>query len=261
MSKQVQSVRDTEKFSKRLHFLLRRVTEAQKKFNLVEEGDRILLAVSGGKDSITLSHLMAHWLRIGNTPFEMSALHAQVAGALENDANREQLKNYFEQLGIAIDFEEMDHSEFYANGQNVHSCFRCAWKRRKELFVYAVENGFNKVAFGHHLDDAAETVLMNLLFHGNPGTMEPKKDFFDGQVTVIRPLILAEEKEIRRVSSLLNFLFYGCLCPADHESQRDVAKAFIQSFGKKQRMVKKNLWNASGQWKKHIVEKKSIDTR
>lgn len=240
---------DPSQRDRRLHFLFRRVAAAQREYRLVADGDRVLIALSGGKDSMSLCHLMAHWRAHGPEKFELAALHAQVAGNPLNAASRELLSCHLAPLGIPTHFAEMDHSEFYLpEGANIHNCFRCAWKRRKEIFALAAERGFNKVAFGHHLDDAAETVLMNLQFHGRLDGMEPKRDFFDGRVTLIRPLILAEEKEVIRLSSTLGFPFYGCLCPADHESARDAARDYIRSFGRKARAVKTNIWRASRVW-------------
>lgn len=252
--KSVQSMNDVggknaEVLQNRLHFLSRRVGQAQRKWNLLEDGDRVLIALSGGKDSMTLAHVLAYLQRMDRADFELAAFHAQVKDSPDNGASRDRLKAVLAPLKIPVFFAEMDHSEFYLpEGQNVHNCFRCAWKRRKEIFIHAAENGFNKVAFGHHLDDAVETVLMNLLFQASLRSMEPRVEFFDGRVTLIRPLILAEEKEIVRVSSKIDFPYYGCLCPADHVSQRDRAKEYLRSFGRKARMVKHNLWRASRKW-------------
>jgi tRNA 2-thiocytidine biosynthesis protein TtcA len=242
----MQSTTDANLRARRLHFLFRRVAAAQREYGLVTDGDRVLIALSGGKDSMSLCHLMAHWRDHGPERFELAALHAQVAGNPLNTASRDLIAGHLAQLRIPVHFAEMDHSEFYQpEGANIHNCFRCAWKRRKEIFSLAAEDGYNKVAFGHHLDDAAETVLMNLQFHGRLDGMEPKREFFGGKVTLIRPLILAEEKEVIRLSSTLGFPFYGCLCPADHESARDAARDYIRSFGRTARAVKTNIWRAS----------------
>jgi tRNA(Ile)-lysidine synthase TilS/MesJ len=234
--------------STRLHYLFRRVKKAQKEFVFIDEDDKVLVALSGGKDSTTLCHVLAHWRSVHTPRFSLAAVHAQPNSLPDADSRKTLLTDHMDSLDIPVDFVELDLQELSNSENGGKNCFRCAWKRRRELFVYAAENGFNKIAFGHHLDDAVETVLMNLLYHGTLETMEPVIEFFEGAVTVIRPLILAEEKEIRRVSSVLDFPFSGCLCPEDHETQRDEAKRFINSFGRKSRMIKSNLWRASRSW-------------
>jgi tRNA(Ile)-lysidine synthase TilS/MesJ len=236
--------------SGRLHYLFRKVKKAQKEFGLFEENDRILIALSGGKDSLTLSHVLAHWRSVHTPRLSLAAVHAQPGSLPDADSRKALIKKHLTALDIPVHFVDLDLQDLSDSEKDGKNCFRCAWQRRREIFVFAADNGFNKVAFGHHLDDAVETVLMNLLYHGTLETMEPVINFFDGAFTVVRPLILAEEKEIRRVSSVLNFPFFGCLCPEDHETQRDEAKRFINSFGRKSRMIKSNLWKASRNWAK-----------
>ena len=242
-----------ELVARRLHYLMKRVFEAQKWWQLIEAGDRVLVAVSGGKDSIVLCHVLDFWRRNSIPRFELAALHAEVRNEPGNEIIRARLEKHLGELEIPVYYTEMDHSEFYAGAGETQNCFRCSWKRRKELFTFAIEKGYNKLALGHHLDDAAETILINLLFHGNLQAMEPSRVFFDDKVTLIRPLIMAEEKEVVRVSSKLDFEFLNCACPGMPDGQREAAKKYIRSFGRQGRMIKKNLWGASRKW--ILVEK------
>ena len=241
-------VRDEAVYSRRLHFLLRRFKRAQRRWRLIEEGDRVLVGISGGKDSLALAHLLRRWRRESAERFDFAAIHLQATGAQGNAERRELLRRHFASLGVPIEFATVDIPDEAATPKAGMRCFRCSWNRRKEIFTSAHEHGFNKVALGHHLDDAAETVLMNLLFHANLETMEPKVEFFDGLLTLIRPLILAEEREIIRVSSVVRFPYFGCPCCEEPRTERDRAGELIASFGRKARMVKRNLWRASRSW-------------
>ncbi len=231
---------------RRLHFLGRRLGAAQKQWDLIADGDRILLGLSGGKDSVTLLHLLPYWRRRAPRDFELGALHVEVAGAEDNVERRRQLRELGDRLEVAIDFVATDPEEIGDfRGRPAHPCFRCAWKRREALFTHAADRNFNKVALAHHLDDAAQTTLLNLLFKGDLGGMHPARSFFGGRVTLIRPLILAEEREIRRVASVLDFPFYSCLCSHEADSQRAHVKSFLNSFGPQAPTVKRHLWRAS----------------
>ncbi len=230
----------------RLHFLGRRLNSAQKQWNLFEDGDRVLLGLSGGKDSVSLLHLLPHWRRNAPLDFSLSAMHVEMAQAEGNDERRQRLTALADRLDVELAFatspvdEKRDHT-----GRKTHPCFRCAWKRRAALFSHAGARGFNKVALAHHLDDAAQTILMNLLFKGESGGMEPRREFFDGQIVLIRPLILAEEKEIKRVAAVVDFDCLGCLCADEKASERVHVGNFLNSFGRQSSTVKRQLWRAS----------------
>jgi tRNA 2-thiocytidine biosynthesis protein TtcA len=233
---------------KRLHFLVRRVKQAQRRFDLIEEGDRILVGLSGGKDSLTLLHALQGLQPEFNGSYELGALHVEIRQTAEREAKRELLAKHVSGLGLRPDFVEMDLPEDEKSLKPGRRCFLCSWRRRKSLFTFARKHGYNKLALAHHLDDAAETALMNLVFHAHLGTMEPKIEFFGGAVTLIRPFILAEEHEIRRVAKLLAFPFFECFCAEENQTKRDRAKDIIRSFGARSRTVKRNIWQAARTW-------------
>jgi len=231
---------------KRLHFLSRRLNSAQKQWNLLADGDRVLLGLSGGKDSVTLLHLLPYWRQSAPIDFSLTAMHVEMYQSTGNDERRDRLTRLASQLDVELQFgiSEPD-AELDATDRKTHPCFRCAWKRRRALFTYAGAHGFNKVALAHHLDDAAQTILMNLLFKGDPRGMEPRREFFDGKIDLIRPLILAQEKEIRRVAAVLDFECLGCLCDEEIVSEREHIGEFLNSFGRQSATVKRHLWRAA----------------
>jgi tRNA(Ile)-lysidine synthase TilS/MesJ len=240
---------------KRLHFLGRRLNAAQRTWRLIENGDRILLGLSGGKDSLTLLHLLLHWRQSAPVDFTLAAMHLETDGAPDRQGLRPLLRRHLERCGLEF-FCTVPAAEpaQVPDGRPAHPCFRCAWKRREALFRFASSHQFNKVAMGHHLDDAAQTILLNLLFHGHLDGILPRREFFGGRIVLIRPLILAEEKEVRRVATLLDFPFVLCDCPHGTQSQREHVKAFLNSFGPRASTIKRRLWRASLPYESRIRE-------
>jgi tRNA 2-thiocytidine biosynthesis protein TtcA len=158
-----------------LSFLLKPVARACKEFDLLSDGDRIAVAVSGGKDSRALLQLLLRFQRKGPYRYELLALH--VVGTLAGFPDlRPELEPWFQGLGIENHFAML---ELPPEEPLPLTCFRCSWNRRKALFTAAIGLGHNKLAFGHNADDAAATALLNLLFSGQLETMAPRVEFFD----------------------------------------------------------------------------------
>ncbi len=232
---------------RRLYFLTKKFKQTQKQFELIQENDKIGIGVSGGKDSITLALLLQYYQRIVPFKFEFFPIHLQWDFQIEKEQKQQVLKDFFQQQSLDLQCISTNYDQTPRH-QAVSPCFSCAWNRRKALFQYCYEHGYNKLALGHHLDDAAETSLMNLFFHGNLETMMPKVKFFDGKIELIRPLILTPEKEVIQFSKTLDFKFYGCSCPSHDPSQRDHAGQILESFGHLATNVKHNIWHASMLW-------------
>jgi len=240
--------RGIHRFDSRLHFLLRRAKQVQREWRIIEDGDRILLGLSGGKDSIALLHLLRYWQRSSPEQFELAAMHVETAGLDGNAERRANLIKHLDALAVPLEFDRIEYPAMDDAWRAGFLCFLCSRSRRESLFKFAFKNRFNKVALAHHLDDAAETTLMNLIFHSSLETMEPKVEFFEGKITVIRPLVLAEEREVARLSKLIDFPFFKCNCPDLKTTERDRVKEFIRSFGREARAVKRNIWNATRNW-------------
>lgn len=128
------------------------------------------------------------------------------------------------------------------------NCFWCSWNRRKMLFRYAYKQGYNKVALGHQFDDVVETALLNLFFHAAVETMEPKVVFFGGKVTLIRPLVFIEEREIIPFARTINYPLEDCRCPYGESSRRATVKEILRGFGRDASLVKRNIWKATRKW-------------
>jgi tRNA 2-thiocytidine biosynthesis protein TtcA len=227
--------------SERLAFyLLKEVTRAIGEFNLIDEGDRVAVAVSGGKDSRALLQLLRRHQRKVPYRYELAALHVVGTPAGFSDL-RPELEPWFRGLGVEYHFAPL---ELPPEEPLPLNCFRCSWNRRKALFNSAVALGCNKLAFGHHADDAAATTLLNLMFNGQLETMAPRVEFFDGAVTVIRPLIYLPEKELARYGRAAGFPDLP-LCPQGLTSRRAQTKAILRQFGRDEKQIRVNLWRAA----------------
>lgn len=184
-----------------------RAGKAVEKFNLIEEGDRILVALSGGKDSWTLLEICLHLRDTAPIKFEIETIHMD-PGPLEGCAEEKppgtlpdyylEIQKYLKQLGVGSYFLKTDilHRSTVMNKERkTNPCFLCSRFRRGILYRTAVDLGFNKIALGHHADDLVETLLLNQFFSGQTKSMPPKLFADDGRNIVIRPLCNVFEKQ------------------------------------------------------------------
>lgn len=221
-------------------YLLKEVTRAIGEFSLIADGDRVAVAVSGGKDSRALLHLLLRHRQKVPYRYELVALHVVGTPAGFPDL-RAGLEPWFQALGVEYHFALLELSP---DEPLPLDCFRCSWNRRKALFAAAVGLGCNKLAFGHHADDAAATTLMNLLFNGRVDTLAPCVELFEGAVTVIRPLIYLPEKELTRYGRAAGFP-ESLACPQGLVSRRAQIVAFLRQFGHHQDQIRINVWRAA----------------
>ena len=175
-------------------FISTRIGKAIGDYNLIEPNDKILVAVSGGKDSLTLLKLLRERQRWSPVKFELVAAHIETDLACSACVHTEALAQVFEDMRVEHVFRKIS----VVSDRKKASCFWCSWNRRKELFQIAAGLGCGKVALGHHKDDIIETTLLNLFFQGEFSSMNPKQDLFDGKIVIIRPLCYVEETMTRK---------------------------------------------------------------
>jgi len=209
-------------------------------FEMIQEGDRIAVAVSGGKDSLSLMHVLRHRQKISPVRFEFTAVHIDFE--LE-DFNPQGLVTYFQQHGFPYFVEQVGSLK----GERYEDigCFRWSRNRRKALFQLADREGFTKIAFGHHLDDIAETIILNQFYRGEIGAMKPKLELFGGKIIIIRPLAYAREREMECLAKELCIDSMGqSKCANDDTSHRMLIKKMLRDFEKNNPMVVTNIFRS-----------------
>lgn len=225
----------------------RKVGKAIGDFNLIEDGDRILVALSGGKDSWTLLYALLELQRRAPVRYELAAVTILPDhGMGATDLLQERLSHD----GIAHQVVEGAILEVVKENltQGTNPCSFCARLRRGILYTHAARGAWNKIALGHHLDDFIETLLLNLFFSGTIKAMSPNLEADDGLNRVIRPLAYVKEAMTAECASELDVPIIGCLCPFTGNSspRRHWVKSLIGRIEQEVPEVRSNLMSALG---------------
>lgn len=232
---------EEKRASKLLHTLQRRLRKTIDAYGLVKEGDRILVGLSGGKDSLALVELLGERQKVFKPRFSVVAAHVSVAN-IGYRSDLDYLKSHCEKHGVPFEHRVTSFDE--STDKRKTHCFLCSWHRRKALFGLAKELGCNKIALGHHQDDIIQTLVMNLLFQGSFGTMPPllKMEKFDMQI--IRPLALIRESELVELEKLRGYRKQEKNCPYEKETNRNDVKKLLTEMERIAPGMRSSVWNA-----------------
>ncbi len=209
--------------------LMSRMRAAMEKYDMIEDGDRIAVGVSGGKDSLALLVGLAEMRRFYPKKYEVVAVTLDMG--FENGGDWEQIRNLCEQYNVEYLIKQTELSKvIFEYRKESNPCSLCAKMRRGSLHDAAKEMNCNKLALGHHLDDAAETFFMNLLSGGRidcfrPVTYLSRKDLF-----VIRPMVLAREASVASAADRLHLPVQKSGCPMDGHSEREKMKQLLNTL-------------------------------
>lgn len=226
-------------------------TRAINEYELIQDGDKIAVCISGGKDSMLMAKLFQELLRHGRKNFEIEFL---VMDPGYNEANYNNIINNAKILNVPV---KTFKSEIFAVVDDVGGspCYLCARMRRGYLYSQAKELGCNKIALGHHFDDVIETIVMGMLYGGQIQTMMPKlhSTNFEG-MELIRPLYLIREKDIKHWRDYNNLNFIRCACRVTEKcdldddkegtSKRAEVKKLIAELSKKSDFIEKNIFRS-----------------
>lgn len=221
--------------------VIRKIGKANQSYDLINKDDKILVALSGGVDSFVLLDSIASRLKYLPIRYTVHAIHVKVKN-LPIETDTEAIQNICDNLDIPLHFEETTVSEH--NGENKSTCFPCSWQKRKVIFKKTKEIGFNKVAFGHHLDDSLETLMMNMVHHAEISSIPPKVYMKKGDIELIRPLILLSEDEVKAYAETRNILKAEKECPFEDHSQRKSFKEILKTIGNMDKSAKLNMFNS-----------------
>ena len=266
-----------DKESRRLEKRLKeRFVKAMATYHLIEDDDHILVGLSGGKDSLLLLELLAKRARIEHPRFSVEALHVRMEN-IHYETDTSYLQQFCDDLGVRLHirttrFETtVISSEVEKSQRSLHSlrsvemtakfrrrqkqpCFLCSWMRRKELFNLAQELGCNKIALGHHQDDILHTALMNLTFQGRFGSMPARLKLRKMPLTIIRPLCMIEEQDIKTYAALQGYQKQQKLCPYETGSHRTDIKEIYDAIERINPEARYSMWNALNADNKLIEE-------
>jgi tRNA 2-thiocytidine biosynthesis protein TtcA len=220
-------------------YISKRVGRAIMDYKMLEEGDKIAVAVSGGKDSLTLLRVLNDRKKFVPIKYDIVAVHIDL-GYPKSCAKK--LEKLFKKMRVKFVIKKVDILK-KTNPKKI-SCFWCSWNRRKALFETANRLGCSKVALGHHKDDIVETVLLNMFFQGEISAMSPKQELFKGKITLIRPLCYVEEYMIKRFAREEKIPHETCLCPNSVTSYRTKMGEIIRDIEKRCPEVKTNIFRS-----------------
>ena len=210
--------------------------------DMIRDGDHVMVAVSGGKDSLSLLWLLKERIKRVPIDYRLTAVHVD-PGFGANSAD--QMTSFFSAHDFEFRVIESDIGPKAHGEQNRENpCFLCSRLRRKLLFQTAEEMGCNRMAFGHHKDDLIETFFLNVFYGASISTMVPVQDFFGGKLTVIRPFYLVDEGLIRRYAQLMDWPEISLDCPTAGSSKRGEIKDMLKHFYKSNRKIKGNIFHA-----------------
>jgi tRNA 2-thiocytidine biosynthesis protein TtcA len=219
----------------------KKVGAAVKNFGLIEANDRIMVAISGGKDSMVLLHSLK--TRSINFPFQIYIEAVFVNNlSVPYEVDTVYLKSVCDNLDIQ--FTVINSNVEIDTNTEKQPCFICSWNRRKALFSHAIEKDCNKVALGHHKDDIIQTLLMNMVFQGSISTMPPRLSIFDGKLEIIRPLASITEEECLKYAEIAGFKKEKQLCPYENVTRRKGIKEIIEKLQDLNPDVKNNIFNS-----------------
>ncbi|MBN1931997.1 MAG: tRNA 2-thiocytidine(32) synthetase TtcA [Desulfobacterales bacterium] len=212
------------------------------RYDMISDGDRIVVGLSGGKDSLTLMWMLKE--RQTRIPIKYDIFAIYLDPGFEGGFSGA-LQRYCEKMGYNLRVEETNYGVLGHNPQNRENpCFLCSRLRRKRFFEIAAELGCNKLALGHNKDDIIETLFLNICYAGEISTMLPAQSFFQERFTIIRPLAFADESLIQRFAKNEGFPRFINPCPTAKVSKRKEIKILLQNLYNSNRKVKGNIFKA-----------------
>ena len=227
-----------ENIKRVLSFVRRAVDD----YEMINEGDKIAVGVSAGKDSLTLLCAMADLRRFYPKKFELCAITVDMGF---EGMDLSPIAKFCEELGVEYHVVPTQiYKIIFEVRKEKNPCSLCAKMRRGALYGYAKQIGCNKVAFGHHFDDVVETFMLNLFYEGRLGCFQPVTYLSNTDITLIRPMIYMPEKDVRYFASKTELPIVKSTCPADGNTEREEMKKLLASIEKTNKGLRYRIFGA-----------------
>jgi tRNA 2-thiocytidine biosynthesis protein TtcA len=212
--------------------------KAVEDYHLLEEGDKVLIAVSGGADSITLLHLFDHFNRKRKKNWQLLPVHIN-----PNFPNwkTKSIEKLFKSIGLPYLIEDIDVTPKLKE-MKFNPCFVCSRERRKRLFEIARQQDIQKIAFAHHLEDVVETFLLNLFYTSKSATLVPRQKLFQGRLNIIRPLYFLDKELINKYLKTNELKPINNKCPYAQSSEREKIRRMLKKFYALNKRIKTNIF-------------------
>ena len=211
-------------------------------YSMIEENDRIAVGVSGGKDSLVLLTALAELRRFYPKKYELVAITVDM-GLPDMDFSG--VEAFCEKLNVPYKAVKSEIATIIFDvRKESNPCSLCAKMRRGALHAAAKEMGCNKVALGHHFDDAVETFMLNLFFEGRLGSFSPVTYLSNRDITLIRPMIYAQEKDVEYVARHMELPLVASTCPEDHATEREKMKQLLKDLESKNKGLRHRIFGA-----------------
>ena len=224
---------------KRMLSFLRRAVDD---YEMIDDGDRIAVGVSGGKDSLALLAVLSEMRRFYPKKYDIVAITIDMGF---EGADFSEIQKFCDALDVKYVVEPTQIAKIIFDvRKESNPCSLCAKMRRGSLHAAAVREGCNKVALGHHYDDAVETFMMNLFFEGRLGCFSPKSYLSNRKITLIRPLLYATEKDVNYFANKRSLPVQTSLCPEDKHTERENMKNLLATIERENKGVKHRIFNA-----------------
>ena len=206
----------------------KKIGQAMGDYSMLADGDQVLLAVSGGIDSLVLAWVLKEWLKKAPVHYTLHPVHIDM-GIWQEEMDCENpvvsLQGEMEKIGLPLLVEQS-----LPINEEERNCFSCSKLRRKQLFDLASRLKCNKIGLGHHKDDLLETLFLNMFYSGNISTMVPAQHLFDDTVTIIRPLAYIEKSDVKAIGERLGLSAVSNLCPLSGDTRREQVQQIVNNI-------------------------------
>jgi tRNA 2-thiocytidine biosynthesis protein TtcA len=222
-----------------------RIDKAVWENKMFSDGDHIIIAVSGGADSMALAHLLKNRYTIYAKDLRLTAAYVDMGFGEQANQRCRMIEDYFKHLQLDYRIERTNIGPYsHREDMKQNPCFVCSRLRRKKIFQLGNELGAQKLVFGHHKNDVAETLLLNIVFGRQISSFLPVMRLLEGKFTIVRPLFFTEEEKIKRFVHQKEIPVIDQQCPTDGHSKRQYIKELMQKIEKDYPGARENIFKS-----------------